>query len=73
MLTTFFGNIDKRIKGLLDGKAPLMIAGVGYLLPIYQAVNTYPKLLPKAIVGNFDRTQLNDLQQLASALLLKVA
>ncbi len=35
-------------------KAPLLLASVDYLLPIYQEVNEYPHLLDEVIVGNPD-------------------
>lgn len=37
---------------LKNEKAPLILAGVDYLLPIYQQVNTHAHLLPDGITGN---------------------
>ncbi|MCU0518253.1 MAG: hypothetical protein MUC60_15590 [Oscillatoria sp. Prado101] len=35
-------------------KAPLVLAGVEYLLPIYREANTYPHLVSEGILGNAD-------------------
>jgi hypothetical protein len=37
---------------LREEKAPLVLAGVEYLFPIYQEANTYPHLLAESINGN---------------------
>jgi hypothetical protein len=37
---------------LREEKAPLVLAGVEYLFPIYQQANTYPHLLAESINGN---------------------
>lgn len=48
----FFRIIDKGIAGKLGGKtAPLILAGVGYLMPLYREVNTYARLAPFQIPG----------------------
>lgn len=59
MLLEFFRRIDHRLHNFLfRHQKPLIIAGVGYLLPIYRKANTYPSLLPGAITGNQDNADL---------------
>lgn len=42
----FFHALDQGLQGYLHGKqSPLILAGVEYLLPIYQEANTYPHLV----------------------------
>lgn len=43
------GGIDQRLK---EERAPLVLAGVEYLFPLYQEANTYPYLVPEGITGN---------------------
>lgn len=66
MLTEFFRRLDKRVSALLSRSgAPLLIAGVNYLLPLYRQVNTYPRLLPGYIKGNLERASLDTIRQKA--------
>ncbi|MBK1986039.1 hypothetical protein A0J48_000475 [Sphaerospermopsis aphanizomenoides BCCUSP55] len=46
---------------LKEEKAPLVLAGVEFLLPIYQAANTYSQLLPESINGNPEIINLEQL------------
>ncbi|MBN2355925.1 hypothetical protein JXO59_07415 [candidate division KSB1 bacterium] len=51
----YFQEIDKGLQQLLrEEKAPLVLAGVSYLLPIYRESNKYPHLVKKGIEGNPD-------------------
>ncbi len=51
----YFQEIDRGLQELLrDEQAPLVLAGVEYLLPIYQEANSYPYLVEKGIEGNPD-------------------
>ncbi|WP_024822852.1 hypothetical protein [Aminobacterium mobile] len=51
----FFQKIDKGISDLLgEGQAPLVLAGVDFLLPLYKEANTYPCLMDEGINGNPD-------------------
>lgn len=45
--------------------APLVIASVDYLQPIYREVNTYPHLLEEGVSGNPDEAQPDDLREAA--------
>lgn len=52
----YFQHIDRGLHDLLKNEtAPLILAGVAYLFPIYQQVNTYPHLQEQGIAGNPDR------------------
>ncbi|MEA5509889.1 hypothetical protein VB715_08945 [Crocosphaera sp. UHCC 0190] len=46
---------------LKNQQAPLILAGVDYLLPIYHEVNTYSHLLPYGISGNTETLPLEEL------------
>ncbi|MGZ3643896.1 MAG: baeRF7 domain-containing protein [Ktedonobacteraceae bacterium] len=55
-LLRYFQQIDRGLHELLrDEHAPLVLAGVEYLLPIYQQANTYPYLLHQGVPGNPDK------------------
>lgn len=49
-------------------QAPLVLAGVEYLLPIYQEVNTYPHLVDEGITGNPEDLKAEELRQKAWAI-----
>ncbi|MGD8960429.1 MAG: hypothetical protein PVI27_11335, partial [Desulfobacteraceae bacterium] len=52
-LLRWFRTIDKSLQQLLtDSQAPLVLAGVDYLFPIYREANTYPHLVDQGIAGN---------------------
>jgi len=52
-LLRFFHRVDEGLRELLRyEQAPLVLAGVDYLLPIYQEANTYPYLVDQGIEGN---------------------
>jgi hypothetical protein len=54
-LLRYFRAIDKGLQHLLrNQRAPLVLAGVDYLFPIYMNANTYPQLLEQGIRGNPD-------------------
>lgn len=49
----FFHKVDAGIMDLLAGEsAPLVLSGVGFLLPIYRQASTYPNITDKVIEGN---------------------
>ncbi|MFN4878309.1 MAG: hypothetical protein ACK5GT_17895 [Aphanizomenon sp.] len=50
---------------LRDEKAPLILAGVDYLLPIYQKANTYPHFLETGITGNVELMKMAELNRAA--------
>jgi hypothetical protein len=53
---------------LRDEEAPLVLAGVDYLLALYREVNRYPHLTDTEIVGNPERLRLEDLRAQARAI-----
>jgi hypothetical protein len=61
-LATFFRRVNKGVMDALRGQdAPLILAGVNYLLPIYREVNTYPALLGDVVAGNPDELSPQEL------------
>lgn len=50
---------------LRDKQAPLIVAGVEHLHPIYEEANTYPHLLTQGITGNQEVTNLEELHHQA--------
>ena len=64
-LRRFFQQIDKVIvKFLADTEnAPLIIAGVDYLLPIYREANNYSHLLEDEIEGNMEHLAAHELHK----------
>ncbi|MHB8771716.1 MAG: baeRF3 domain-containing protein [Syntrophales bacterium] len=52
-LAKYFRLIDRGLRDFLkDERAPLVLAGVEYLFPIYREVNTYPCLMEAGIPGS---------------------
>jgi len=52
-LLSYFRQIDRGLHELFhDQQAPLTLAGVEYLLPLYRQANTYPHLVEQGIMGN---------------------
>jgi hypothetical protein len=63
----YFRVVDRALHEYLrDETAPLLLAGVDYLMPIYREVNSYPHLLETSMAGNPD--ELTDTEIHASAL-----
>lgn len=62
----FFSLLDEGLKKSLGHtKAPLVLAGVEYLLPIYRAASSYPQLLEEGITGNSENLSGEALHQQA--------
>ncbi|MCI0645536.1 MAG: hypothetical protein L0346_11705, partial [Chloroflexi bacterium] len=52
-LLRYFQEVDEGLHPLLRNEsAPLLLASVEYLFPIYEEANTYPHLLDRGITGN---------------------
>ncbi len=67
-LRQFFRMVDKGVHEVLrDDHAPLVLAGVEYLFPLYREVNTYGHLMEHGITGNPDGRRAEDLQSNAWA------
>ena len=63
-ITRFFRKVDDAVtRYLKDSKAPLVLAGVEYHLPLYQAANTYKHLLDTIIPGSPDQRRADELQE----------
>ena len=61
----YFRRIDKGLHELVrDERAPLVLAGVDYLHPIYKEVNSYPHLMDEGIAGNPERLSAGELHEL---------
>ena len=62
----YFQRVDRALADLLqNSKQPLVVAGVDFLLPIYQQANTYPFLVDEGIEGNPDDQSAKALHQRA--------
>jgi hypothetical protein len=60
----FFHSVNAGLNTLIEDKTPpLVLAGVGYLLPIYREASTYTNLLKDSIEGNPERLELKELHQ----------
>jgi len=64
----FFQYLDRGLNDLLPVRdIPMLLAGVGYLLPIYHEANNYPDLLEKGLEGNPDEWSAEKIHQRAWA------
>ena len=62
----FFQQIDSGLQAVLqEENTPLVLAGVEFLLPIYQETNSYANLLEKGITGNPENVDSRDLHRQA--------
>lgn len=67
-LLAYFQRIDRGLHDLLrDERAPLVLASVEYLWPIYRAANRYPHLLDAGVAGHPDQLSPADLHHKAHA------
>jgi hypothetical protein len=65
----YFRQINQGLQDFLrEEPAPLVLAGVEYLLPIYKEANTYPHLLGEGITGNPEGVSPEELHRQAWAL-----
>jgi len=65
-LLRYFQQVNHGLHELLrDETAPLVLAGVEFLLPIYREANTYPHLVDREIPGNPDRLKAETLHKQA--------
>ena len=62
----YFQYVNHGLKTLLNNAtAPMVLAGVNYLLPIYHEANTYPGLLKDGLEGNPEGLQTDELRKRA--------
>jgi hypothetical protein len=67
-LAQFCQRIDQGVREYLRAEAaPLVLAGVDYLLHIYRGVSQYPNLLPGEVAGNPDKLAPDELRRRAWA------
>jgi Bacterial archaeo-eukaryotic release factor family 7 len=65
-LLRYFRQIDRGLHAKLgDERAPLVLAGVASLFPLYREANTYPHLLEEGVPGNPDRVSVETLHKQA--------
>lgn len=63
-LIQYFLQVDKSLQKVLShDQAPLVLASVDYLLPIYRGVNSYNYLMDKGIEGNPELLKPEELQK----------
>lgn len=68
-LVRFFQRVDDALREILNEKRiPLVLAGVDYLLPLYQRANTYGYLAEEGIPGNPETLTPDDLHARAWAI-----
>ncbi|MEO0835684.1 MAG: hypothetical protein AAFY16_06810 [Cyanobacteria bacterium J06642_3] len=62
----YFQQIDRGLSPVFESAPkPLVLAGVEFLLPIYQTANSYSRLLSQGVIGNPENTSPEELQQKA--------
>lgn len=62
-IVRFLRRVDTSVMNAIrDHAAPLVLAGVNYLLPLYREVNSYPALVEAVITGNPDRSSPEELR-----------
>ena len=60
----FFHQVDHGLQKILrEERAPLVLAGVDYLLPIYQEANSYSHVMEEGIAGNPEGLKPEELQK----------
>jgi hypothetical protein len=64
-LRLYFQKIDRGLHEYLPAKAPLILAGVEYLWPIYRKANHHPHLHERGIAGNTEQWSPRELHEKA--------
>jgi hypothetical protein len=60
----YFRQVDRGVWELLKGRwAPLVLAGVAYLLPIYREASAYPNLVDEGVTGNPEGLRAQELHE----------
>jgi hypothetical protein len=68
-ISRYFHKVDKGLTALFAGeRAPLVLAAVDYLHPIYRAANTYRRLVDAGIAGNPEALSVEELHRQAWAI-----
>jgi hypothetical protein len=62
--------VDKGIMKFINGgETPLLLAGVDYLVPIYQKVTNYNNVYPEAVMGNPEHIPMAELHEMAQGVI----
>lgn len=65
-LRRFLNQVSDQLQDYLQGEeAPLVIASVEYLQPIFQEVSRYPNLMGEGVYGNYDDVEPDELREAA--------
>ncbi|MBN2371449.1 MAG: hypothetical protein JXO72_13280, partial [Vicinamibacteria bacterium] len=65
-ITKYFRAIDRALWPILrDERAPLVLAAVGYLHPLFLAASRYPYVLGEGIEGNVERMSSEEVREAA--------
>jgi hypothetical protein len=66
-IAMYFDEVDETLHEFVLGQetAPLLLAGVDYLIPIYKSVAKYKPIWDDALIGNFEREASESLYQQA--------
>jgi hypothetical protein len=68
-LLRYFRQLDRGLQETLQNEqAPLVLAGVEYLLPIYREANSYPYLINEGVTGNPENMSVEELHEQAWAI-----
>ena len=68
-IVRYFRQIDRGLRDLLrDEQAPLVLAGVDYLFPLYREANSYRQLFDEGMAGNPELMAAEDLHTQAWAI-----
>ena len=69
----YFRQIDAGLHEILrDERAPLVLAGVDYLLPLFREVSEYPHIMEGGVVGSPEHVSVDELHQRAWELVAPV-
>src|SRR6185295_3972069 len=64
-ILSFFNLADKALLKYMDRDAPVVLAGVEYLLPRYKETTEHPKVLEEGLTGNADLLSPDELRDAA--------
>jgi hypothetical protein len=65
-LAAYFRTIDAAVHQIIHDQAwPIVLAGVGYLLPIYRSISDCPHILDQELTGNFELASASELRELS--------
>jgi hypothetical protein len=68
VITEYFRNINKEVLKIIGDDAPLFLAAVDYLHPLYRKVNSYQNLQDQGVLGNPEEFSDAELVEKASEL-----